>query len=439
MRLFSMCMPKRSNTKEEEEEEKKPQSSIERTSSNQPSTKNSGTPEASRKASLDLTATGAYNSTTNGSSFNLKDSWKSSASSVNSLSSLRGQLPETAHFYEFSEIRAATNNFLAKKFSSSSSSASWRCAVRGNDVVVFQRKFRRQINAEELRDRLSLICKMHHSSLIKLRGASVSGNYIYLVYDYVHGASLVDCIRNPKNPNFTVLSNWMSRIQIATDIAHGLDYIHHSTGSNSNFIHNHIKSSSIIVSEPSLNAKICHVGTAELCGEINREEEAQSGGEEEAQSGRYRRHDSRVMKFEGTRGYMAPEFQENGVPTEKTDVYALGVVILELLSGKEALKYEVDEEGGGYRRVSVIETAREAAEEEGRVRWWVDKRLKDSYPVEVAGRVLRVGLECVEEDPERRPDMTWVAGRVSKLYLESKTWAEKMGVPTDFTVTLVPR
>lgn len=424
-----MCMPKRSNTKEEEEEEeKKPQSSIETTSSNQPSSKNSGTPEASRKASLDLTAN---NYTTDGWSFNLKDSWKSSASSVNSLSSLREQLPETAHVYEFSEIRAATNNFLAKKFSSSSSSASWRCAVRGNDVVVFQRKFRRQINAEELRGRLSLICKMHHSSLIKLRGASVSGNYIYLVYDYVHGASLADCIRNPKNPNFTVLSNWMSRIQIATDIAHGLDYIHHSTGSNSNFIHNHIKSSSIIVSEPSLNAKICHVGTAELCGGMNREEEPQSGG--------YRRSDSRVMKFEGTRGYMAPEFQENGVPTKKTDVYALGVVILELLSGKEALRYEVDEEGGGYRRVSVIETAREAAEGEGRVRWWVDKRLRDSYPVEVAGRVLRVGLECVEEDPERRPDMTLVAGRVSKLYLESKAWAEKMGVPTDFTVTLVPR
>ncbi|KAI8539783.1 hypothetical protein RHMOL_Rhmol09G0209600 [Rhododendron molle] len=430
-----MCKPKRSNTKEEEKEEEKPKSSIETTSSNQRSTKNSGTPETSRKASFDLTATGANNKNTAGWSFNLRDSWQSTASSVNSLSSLREQLPETAHVYEFSEIRAATNNFLAKKFSSSSSSASWRCAVRGNDVVVFQRKFRRQINAEELRDRLSLICKSHHSSLIKLRGASVSGNYIYLVYDYVHGASLADCIRNPKNPNFTVLSNWMSRIQILTDIAHGLDYIHHSTGSNSNFIHNHIKSSSIIVSEPSLNAKICHVGTAELCGEINREEEAQSGG--------YRRSNSRVMKFEGTRGYMAPEFQENGVPTEKTDVYALGVVTLELLSGKEALRYEVDEEGGGYRRVSVIETAREAAEGEGegegRVRWWVDKRLKDSYPVEVVGRVLRVGLECVEEDPERRPNMTWVAGRVSKLYLESKAWAEQMGVPTDFTVTLVPR
>lgn len=138
---------------------------------------------------------------------------------------------------------------------------------------------------------------------------------------------------------------------------------------------------------------------------------------------------------------MAPEFQANGIPTAKTDVFAFGVVILELLSGKEPLKYEIDEESGGYRRISLIQMAREAAVEGGggRLRWWVDNRLKDSYPVEVAAKVLRVGLECVEEDPERRPDMRWVAGRVSKLYLESKTWAETMGVPTDFTVTLAPR
>lgn len=49
------------------------------------------------------------------------------------------------------------------------------------------------------------------------------------------------------------------------------------------------------------------------------------------------------MKFEETRGYKVQEFQVNGVPTKKTDVFALGVVILELLSGKEVLRYEVDE------------------------------------------------------------------------------------------------
>ncbi|GMP22615.1 hypothetical protein CsSME_00000553 [Camellia sinensis var. sinensis] len=378
------------------------------------------------------------NCTTTGSSYNKGSYESSSISNRTSLPRLRESLPEKAQIYEFSEICSATNNFLAKKLSSSSSSVSWRCVIRGNDVVVFQRKFRRPIHSEDLRHRLSLIYKSHHTSLIKLRGASVSGTYIYLVYDYIHGANLANCLRNSQNPNFTVLSNWMSRMQVATDIAHGLDYIHHSTGlsSSSGFIHNHIKSSSIIVIEPSLNAKLCHFGTADLCGEIANSEEA-----EESKLSRFKKSDSRAMVFEGTRGYMSPEFQSAGVATQKSDVFALGVVILELLSGEEPFRFIHDGESGGYRRVSVVETAREAVEGGGggRLRRWMDRRLKDSYPLEVAEKIVRVGLDCVDPDPDRRPDMGRVASRISKLYLESKHWAEKIGVPTDFTISLAPR
>ncbi|XAR52352.1 Non-specific protein-tyrosine kinase [Bertholletia excelsa] len=358
----------------------------------------------------------------------VKDSWQSSISSRTSLPSLRESLPENVQVYNFSEICSATNNFLAKKFSSSSSSASWRCVIRCNEVMVFQRKLRRPIHADELHEWLSLIYKSHHTSLIQLRGASFSGIYVYLVYDYVHGANLTDCLRNPRNPNFCVLSNWISRMQIATDLAHGLDYIHHCTGLSSSFVHNRIKSSSIIVTEPSLNAKICHFGTAMLCGEI-----ANGDGAEELNSG--------VLLFEGTRGYMSPEFQSTGVPTQKSDIFSLGVVILELLSGEEPLKYILDSGGGGYRRVSVIETAREAARGSGgRLRSWIDRRLKDSFPVEVAEKMVRLALDCVEEYPGERPDMERVAGRISKLYLESKFWAEKLCVPvTDFSVSLAPR
>lgn len=235
-----------------------------------------------------------------------------SVSTQSSLSSLRDSLPDNPHLYHFKEIFTATKGFLSTKYSSSSSSASWRCLIRGDHVIVFQRKLTRPIDETELRQRLLVICKSHHSSIINLRGASMSGSYMYLVYDYVKGVTLAECL---KNQNYTVLSNWMSRIQIAADLAHGLDYIHNSTGLQKKFIHNHIKSSSIIVTESCncslLNAKICHFGTAELCGETD-------GG----------------SKIQGTRGYMSPEFQYSGNPTQKSDVYAFGVVILEILSGE---------------------------------------------------------------------------------------------------------
>ena len=211
-------------------------------------------------------------------------------------------------------------------------------------------------------------------------------------------------------------------------------------------MHNRIKSSSILVMNDSLNAKICHFGTAQLCGEIAEATEKNSGSPVLKRSG------SAGMKIEGTRGYMAPEFQSTGLVTAKSDVYAFGVVILELLSGAEALKYIADEESCTYKRVSVIETAREAVEAEGGgggggVRSWIDRRMKDSYPVEVAEKMVRLGLECVEGDPDKRPDTGQVAGRISKLYLESKNWADRIGgptdssvcVPTDFSFSMAPR
>ncbi|KAK4385952.1 LysM domain receptor-like kinase [Sesamum angolense] len=192
-----------------------------------------------------------------------------------------------------------------------------------------------------------------------------------------------------------------------------------------------LSSSSILVEEPILNAKICHFGTSELCGEVVR---GDIGSKE------IKRSDSKIKKFEGTRGYMAPEFQRSGIVTQKCDVYAFGVVILELLSGMEALTYRVDEESGSYVRISVVDAAREAVEGGGGgVRKWVDKRLRDSYPVDVVEKLARLALDCVMDDPESRPDMGKVVMRISQMFLESQSWLENLGVVTDFTVSLAPR
>ncbi|XP_027340267.1 lysM domain receptor-like kinase 3 [Abrus precatorius] len=369
-----------------------------------------------------------------------------SISSRTSLTSLRDTLPENPNIYDYSEICVATNNFLAKRYSSST--LCWRCTLRGADVIVFQRKFRRKLQTSQLRELLSVICRSHHVSIIKLLGASISGDHIYLVYEFVNGASLSDCLRNARNVHFTVLSTWMSRMQVATDLAHGLDYIHSKTGLNINFVHNHIKSSAIIVTEPSFNARVCHFGAAQLCGEIEIENEQLGEITEEpsspARSKQFRRSGSNNGQFEGVRGYMSPEFQATGVPTQESDVYAFGVVMLELLSGEEPLKFRLDEKTRDIVRTSVIDTAKAAVDGgegsvEGKLRKWVDKRLKDSFPVDVAERLTRVALECVHVDPDKRPNMGRVAGKISTLYLKSRNWSESIKMPNDISVSLVPR
>ncbi|XP_059430619.1 lysM domain receptor-like kinase 3 [Corylus avellana] len=379
-----------------------------------------------------------------------------STSSRTSLSSLRQSLPENPHIYDYSELCSATINFLARTYTSTSSTRSWRCTLRGKDAIIFQRKFRRKIQMHQLKQRLAVICRSHHLSLVKLLGASISGDHIFLVYDFVDGANLATCLRNPRNPNFSVLSAWMSRMKIATDLAHGLDYIHNSTGLNMSLVHNHIKSSSILVTEPSFNAKICHFGNAQLCGEIDENgapEDSATGGSSPRYKGeiqevsettpsKLRRSDSRKLQFEGVKGYMSPEFQSTGVATQKSDVYAFGVVILELLSGEEPFKYKYDKAKGDLVRTTVIEAARAAIDgdgDDGGLRRWVDRKLKDSFPVEVAGKLTRLALDCVHVEPDMRPNMGRVAGKISKLYLESSTWSDSVTMPTDISVSLAPR
>ncbi|XP_006347248.2 lysM domain receptor-like kinase 3 [Solanum tuberosum] len=378
-----------------------------------------------------------------------------SVSSQVSLTSFRASLPDNPQVYDFSDIRAATNNFLAKRYSSTSSSQSWRCTLHGKDVIIFQRRIQKSMEKAELRAKLSVICRSHYKSIIKLLGASISGDHIYLVYDFVIGSNLSLCLRNPRNPSYTVLSTWMSRIQIATDVAHGLDYIHNTTGLEIDPVHKYVKSSGIIVTEPSFNAKICHFGAAELCSG-SESKAVTNGGEiyEEAPAvstpGR-KGSATRTHEFEGVRGYISPEFQLTGVATQNSDVYAFGVVLLELFSGEEPVRFKYDKTTGNYSKISLIDSAREVVEcggdreEDGgvgverRLRNWVDRRLSDSFPVEVAQKIIRLALDCLHVEPDDRPDMRRVAGKISKLYLESKFWSDRVKMPTEISVSLAPR
>ncbi|KAL6180392.1 hypothetical protein ACLB2K_047055 [Fragaria x ananassa] len=60
----------------------------------------------------------------------------------------------------------------------------------------------------------------------------------------------------------------------------------------------------------------------------------------------------------------------------------------------------MEAEEGGYKRMSLIEKAREAVKCGGGVRRWVDRRLKDSFPMEVAEKMVQVALECVEDEED---------------------------------------
>lgn len=351
-----------------------------------------------------------------------------STSTPNSLASLRDSLESLAQnpiLYTSKEIADATTRFSVGRMGNSSV---WKCALRGKTVAITVRKQKRKIG--DFRSGLRDICNAHHASIVNLLGGCCEGHILYLVYEYVQGSNLGDCLRGSKVPGYTVLGSWISRMQIALDVAQGLEYMHHD--SKMNYVHNYIKSSSILVTEPGYRARICHLGASYLAGEYDAGGIFDTQGDSNANVQSRNLHQRSSLKITGTQGYMAPEYIASGIVSQKADVFALGVVLLELLSGHEPIRYvQADEGGRRMKRIGLIQTLNTLSSESdnnftGRLRSWIDPGLKDSFPVDCAERVARIASSCVDPDPGKRPDTRYVAREVSKVFMMSAQWAEQM-------------
>ena len=130
-------------------------------------------------------------------------------------------------------------------------------------------------------------------------------------------------------------------------------------------------------------------------------------------------------------------------------------MLLEILTGEEPLKYTYNAEIQGYEIVSLTESARKlmellnsdtdqiedqpTPEKSLRIRSWVDRRLKYSFPENLAERCVRVAVDCVQPQPEKRPTMVRVAGKLSSLLTQSKKWGMRLSLPEGVTNSLTGR
>ncbi|KAK8519071.1 hypothetical protein V6N12_012300 [Hibiscus sabdariffa] len=104
----------------------------------------------------------------------------------------------------------------------------------------------------------------------------------------------------------------------------------------------------------------------------------------------------------GTYGYMAPEYALEGVFSVKSDVFSFSVVMLEIISGKKNTRfYHVE------NTPSLIAYAWRLWQE-GEALDLTDETLRSSCNASEVLRCLHVGLLCVQEDPDERPNMSSV-------------------------------
>ncbi|KAM1017001.1 hypothetical protein ACFX13_047354 [Malus domestica] len=258
---------------------------------------------------------------------------------------------------------------------------------------------------KEFLSEIKVLCKVHHSNLVELIGYAASDEELFLIYEYAQKGSLKSHLHDPQNKGHTSLS-WIMRVQIALDAARALEYIHEHT--KSHYVHRDIKTSNILL-DGSFRAKISDFGLAKIFGKT-------SDGE------------ATVTKVVGTYGYLAPEYLSDGRATAKSDIYAFGVVLFELISGKEAvIRTEGTAAKNSERRslVSIMQTALRTSPDSvsmSNLKDYIDPNMMDLYPHDCPFKVAMIARQCVDDDPILRPDMKGVVISLSQILLTSVEW-----------------
>ncbi|CAL9056237.1 unnamed protein product [Musa banksii] len=305
--------------------------------------------------------------------------------------------------FKHEEILSSTDNFSDTNLLGHGKYGSVYYGVLRDQEVAIKRMA--ALKTKEFMAEMKVLCKVHHASLVELIGYTATDDELFLIYEYAEKGSLKSHLHDPQNKGQTTLS-WISRVQISLDAARGLEYIHEHT--KNHYVHRDIKTSNILL-DGSFRAKISDFGLAKLVAKT---------GDGEAST----------TKVVGTFGYLAPEYLRDGLATTKSDVYAFGVVLFELISGKEAITRTEGMVLSNSERRSLASIMLAALRNSpnsmsmGSLRDYIDPSLMDLYPHDCVYKMAMLAKQCVDEDPILRPDMKQVVISLSQILLSSVEW-----------------
>ncbi|XP_038903683.1 putative receptor protein kinase ZmPK1 isoform X1 [Benincasa hispida] len=282
--------------------------------------------------------------------------------------------------FSYAELKRATKNFK-QEIGKGGFGTVYKGELDDGRVVAVKRLDGVLQGDAEFWAEVSIIGKINHKNLVKLWGFCAEKQHKMLVYEYVKNGSLDKHLFSDSSQ----VLGLEQRYEIAVGTAKGLSYLHEECLEW--VLHCDVKPQNILLDE-SLEPKVADFGMSKLCREIN---------------------ESGFSKVRGTRGYLAPEWMMNLKIDAKADIYSYGIVLLELLSGKNAYDFEwstISKDGG--RNTDMVKWVMEIVEK-GEIERVMDPRLKvennQNKKIEI---LLKVALLCVKEDRNMRPAMSRV-------------------------------
>ncbi|XP_037465557.1 uncharacterized protein LOC119337499 isoform X1 [Triticum dicoccoides] len=274
-------------------------------------------------------------------------------------------------------------------------------ATLENGSVAVKKLLNTHIHEKEFQEEVKCLVKVKHKNIVRFLGycsdtqgnmANNNGTLVMadvqqrlLVFEYLPKGSLDVYIKNSPRE-----LEWIERYRVIKGICKGLNYLH-----NQNILHLDLKPGNILLDEH-MTPKITDFGQSR-CIEENQ---------------------TRFMtnNVRGTLGYWAPEWHENEGEvlqvTRKFDLYSLGVIIMELLTGMK-----------GSRS---IEDVREIWSHKSDISWWGQIQV-----------CAEIGIECTNLIPAKRPEsMTHIIDRI--LSEKSSTHVIPEGGPNNLLILHPP-
>ncbi|KAL2920436.1 U-box domain-containing protein 35 [Bienertia sinuspersici] len=300
---------------------------------------------------------------------------------------LKNVLGDPVYHYQkvtWEEIVSATSSFSDKlKIGEGSYGAVYKCKLHYSTVAIKVLHSKEGANSKQFHQELEILSKIRHPHLLLLLGACPEQGC--LVYEYMENGSLEDRLLRK---NDTPPIPWYERFRIAWEVASSLAFLHNNKPKP--IIHRDLKPANILL-DHNLVSKI---GDAGLCTMLNLDPSSLS-------TLTLYKDTSPV----GTLCYIDPEYQRTGLVSMKADVYALGMIILQLLTAKPAVG---------------ITHAVEDAIKEGRLTQILDT-YAGRWPLRETAEMALLGLQCAELRRKDRPELKTILPTLERM----KNVAEK--------------
>ncbi|KAI3823772.1 hypothetical protein L1987_05213 [Smallanthus sonchifolius] len=262
--------------------------------------------------------------------------------------------------------------------------SSYKAVLLGGTAVVVKR-FREMNNVrkEEFYVHMTRLGRFSHTNLLPLVAFHYKKDEKLLITDFAENGSLASHLHVKRKANEPGL-DWPTRLKIIKGVTQGLAYLYNELPHLS-LPHGHLKSSNVLL-DNAFNPLLADYALSPL---VNKH------------------HGQEFMV-----AYKSPEFTYQDRTTSKTDVWCLGILILEILTGKFPANYLKQGKGGN----SDLET-------------WVNSVVREEWTGEVFDKdmkgtknsegemlkLLKIGMCCCEWNVDRRWDLTVAVEKIGEL------------------------